>query len=576
MGKKITLAEAQKRLENRNDIVLVKFVSWKKKSKFFDKVAKKHFWSIPSDVVRHNIVHPNRRMKKRKKTNLKRWGAEHATQAKQVKEKTKATNRKKYGKDYYLQTEDKKQKTTKTNLEKYGAEHHMQTDKGKKELREVFLSKYGVENPQQLEEVKEKRVETLKRRYGVDNPSKLPTFQQKKKKTSLQNWGVEEPLASMAVRNKAKQTLKEKLGVEHPMHSPIVKNKQKATVYKRYGVEHWSQTKEFQDALSKKKVVETGQWAKDWLQQQNEPRPSYVTLVQNFTGEQSVFQRDLEEFLERYRSSKTNLERLAESVLAAKHYNRKPKKLKKCLRPDFKLSPQIFVNVDGLYWHSELQKNKWDHWNARKEFETASLRLFQFREDEIRDKPQVVKSICSNALGKVKQRCFARKTKVKKVSQGEANDFLAKNHLMGSINAKHIGLYDGENLVSLLSYRQRMNVCKIARFCSVANCVVPGGFSKLLKHLEKHCLKSSVQEIHNWVDLRYGTGKHLSTKGFIQKKETLGWKWTDGTNTFNRLRCRANMDERGLKQSEYASEFGWYKIYDAGQRLYVKTLTKHN
>jgi len=100
---------------------------------------------------------------------------------------------------------------------------------------------------------------------------------------------------------------------------------------------------------------------------------------------------------------------------------------------------------------------------------------------------------------------------------------------MGSTCAKHIGLFGNDgNLVMVLSYRQRKNVCKIERLCS--------------------------------------------KKGFIKERETLGWKWTDGKNTFNRLRCRANMDDRGLTQKDHAEELGWYKIYDAGQRLYVKIL----
>ena len=101
-----------------------------------------------------------------------------------------------------------------------------------------------------------------------------------------------------------------------------------------------------------------------------------------------------------------------------------------------------------------------------------------------------------------------------------------------------------------------------------------GGFSKLLKHIERDYLKPSTTEIHNWVDLRYGLGEHLETKGFKLIKDTLGWKWTDYTDTFNRLKCKANMDNRKLTENQHAEELKWYKIYDAGQRLYVKDLVK--
>ena len=123
-----------------------------------------------------------------------------------------------------------------------------------------------------------------------------------------------------------------------------------------------------------------------------------------------------------------------------------------------------------------------------------------------------------------------------------------------------------------MSYRQSKTVMKIERFCSKLDFSVQGGFSKLLSYIETNCMGSSIKEIHNWVDLRYGTGKHLVNKGFVMTKETLGWKWTDGYQTFNRLSCRANMDHRRLSEKEHAKEFGWYRIYDAGQRLYVKNV----
>ncbi|MEM4359960.1 MAG: hypothetical protein QXT45_05475 [Candidatus Bilamarchaeaceae archaeon] len=64
----------------------------------------------------------------------------------------------------------------------------------------------------------------------------------------------------------------------------------------------------------------------------------------------------------------------------------------------------------------------------------------------------------------------------------------------------------------------------------------------------------------------------MEKMGFVKVKDILGWEWTDLKTTYNRLQCRANMDERKLKEKEYAAELGWFKIYDAGQRLFEKDL----
>lgn len=120
-----------------------------------------------------------------------------------------------------------------------------------------------------------------------------------------------------------------------------------------------------------------------------------------------------------------------------------------------------------------------------------------------------------------------------------------------------------------MSFKIIDQTIKVDRFCSKVNFVVIGGLSKLMKFITR---TSSAKNIDYWVDLRYGTGKHLEDKGFLLEKETLGWKWTDFKETYNRLKCRANMDERNLTQAEHAEEMGWVKIYDAGQRLYRKKL----
>jgi hypothetical protein len=273
-----------------------------------------------------------------------------------------------------------------------------------------------------------------------------------------------------------------------------------------------------------------------------------------------------------YRRSLSALEAATEKLLGTIHYNKKPKQIKSLYRPDFKLNEHTFVNVDGLFWHSEQQKDKWYHYNLRKEFEDNNLGIFQFREDEIRDKPQIVKSIIANAIGKTYNKIHARKCVVKKVVQQKAAKFLSDNHLLGSISAKHLGLYYEEQLISLLSFKQKKHVCRIERFCSILDTNVIGGFSKLLNFLEQNCLNPRITEIQTWVDLRHGTGKHLSTKGFVRVKDTLGWKWTDNKNTFIRTQYWAHANEKKLSQQQHVNELGWSKIYDAGQRLWIKKM----
>lgn len=273
--------------------------------------------------------------------------------------------------------------------------------------------------------------------------------------------------------------------------------------------------------------------------------------------------------------AKTILELNTEKLLEAEYYNHFPNKNVR-FKPDFILKNQqdfVFINSDGLYWHSELEKENNYHFKMRENFEKENLRLLQFREDEIRDKAQIVKSIVNASLDIFSLKLDARKCKIKIVDKEETKLFLENNHLMGNYGrAKAYGLYYEEELVMIVSVRkssQEEGYIEIARLCSKLNTTIRGGFQKLLHKIVKDY---NPLGIISFCDLRYANGRSYLRNGFALESVSQGWQWTDFKNTFNRLRCRANMDSRKLSEKEHAKELGWVKIYDAGQAKFVKKI----
>lgn len=281
--------------------------------------------------------------------------------------------------------------------------------------------------------------------------------------------------------------------------------------------------------------------------------------------------KQAEDYFRRVNNGVTDIEQCIESAFGFTHFNKKPKDLKVYRKPDFKVKEDLYLNVDGLYWHSEAaSKLQRYHYKLRQDFEDSNLRILQFRADEILDpcKFSIVKSMINNHLNK-SLKIYARKTQIKKVKSKIACEFLKENHLMGKTSAKHLGLYSEEVLVCLFSYKLIKGVLKVERFCNKKGLSIYAGFSKLLKYAE---LETTPTSVEYWVDLRYGTGDYLKNLDFIHEKTTLGWKWTDYINTYNRLYCRANMDDRKLSEREYAKELKLVKIYDAGQAKFRKYL----
>ncbi len=438
----------------------------------------------------------------------------------------------------------------------------------------TFFSKRTKKNKKQkitTEEIIQKRKQTCLEKYGTDNPSKVDWIKKKKEKTSIENWGEKQPLAASQIRQKIKETNLEKYGTTAPAGNSLIQEKMKDTNLKKYGVSFFSQTEKFKQEQSKLITLENGKEIplKDWLIQTKYKNtlPSQITINQWFFSIDKISEKQLIEKIDQFNSHKTYLEHFFEKELNIKHFNKKPLELNKLYRPDFKINDSVYVNIDGLYWHKENYRDKNYHYILRKEFENHNLRLLQFREDEIQSKLDVIKSIINNASGLISNKIYARNTTISEVSNKQAMIFLNENHLKGMKNAKHIGLYDQSgNLVSILSWKVYKNICKIERFCSLKNTLVIGGLSKLLSELEKR-LFNKVNEYHYWVDLRYGTGNQLKNFGYHLSHEIIGFDWTDGKNCFNRLYCTASETN---SEKEIATKKNLYKIYDAGQRLWIK------
>ena len=270
----ISYKEAYERfvIQGRTDIQLCEeeYNGWKKKSKFFDNIENDFFWAVVSNVYKLKIVHPNRRKEKTKQTFLLKYGLEHSSQNKEVKNKSKQTCLKKFGTEYVLQNKNIRDKSKQTNLKRYGVEFAQQNILIKEKMESTNLNRYGVKNPRML--------------------------------------------------------------------------------------------------ISNRFIKETEESLKDWLEKQSEPKPAYITLIQYFSNELITI-KSLEDYLNNYKSNKSSLELLTEQLFELNHFNKKIGNTDLNYRPDFKLNDKIYLNVDGLYWHSNEQKENNYHFNIRKEFE---------------------------------------------------------------------------------------------------------------------------------------------------------------------------------------------------------------
>lgn len=402
--------------------------------------------------------------------------------------------------------------------------------------------------------VKAKRVKTNMKLYGHKTGA-TPESLEKTKATNMERYGMESLLANGGI-NRVDPTT-----IDYEARAQKIKE----TNLERYGVEWTMQSTEIaQKSIDAKiengtiKRIE-GKSVKELSIELSIPRTSLNSLI-------NIYGPDIGKIKARYESKITDIEQLLiDEGLTRCGIS------KYSYRPDFELANNIYVNADGLYWHSDKIKDKNYHFNLRKIMEDNNEQILQFRSDEIKNKINIVMSVINAKQGIFTNTYFARKTEIIKIDGPTvARQFLEDNHLMGYRYGKHIALkYEGE-IVAIMSYTIRDGILKVERFCNKINITVTGGFSKLLKSLERSL---GIKEIHNWVDLRYGTGYHLKDKGFIFSHDTLSFKWTNNKETYHRLKCVA---KDGKTETEVAKELGIHKIHDAGQRLYIKRIGCEN
>lgn len=429
---------------------------------------------------------------------------------------------------------DLQKKKSKTCIEKYGENHQ---DLFLKKRQTTNLAKYGHDNVFANDDIKTKIVETMRTKYGTDHHMQTDSMKKRVKKTNLEKYGHENIAQSPEIQDKIKNTNLNKYGYEQATKHPDVKKKivntmiinGNARLFEGNDASFWAEKTGYCLSRFNQLVREYGfENAKNMYR-----TDSYTSLELMFKS-----------FLDEYQLNYTNHHRLN---INDKSYI-----------PDFMLN-NLIVEVDGLYWHSDNCRPDNYHINKKISYEEAGYDSLFFREDEIRDKFDIVKSMVLNRLNR-SEKLFARKCQLDKLDDKAADVYFEANHLMGKgRGTAYVLTLNGDVVAALRLKRSKNNNYEISRFCNSKFLTVTGAFSKLLNFAIKNKNPDSVM---TFIDKRYGKGHYLKNLGFSYIHIYPSFRWTDGFETFHRLKFPGN--------SGYDNNL--FKIYDCGQAKYLYSL----
>ena len=233
-------------------------------------------------------------------------------------------------------------------------------------------------------------------------------------------------------------------------------------------------------------------------------------------------------------------------------------------------SKKLAIEFNGLYWHSELYKDKNYHKMKTDLCEQHGYQLIHIFEDEWAEKPDLVKRMLKHKLGvDDSPKVYARKCDIGLVSFNDHQSFMEQNHIQGSISASiRLGLYYNDELVACLSFKTLSNGnYDLVRYATSKNVV--GGFSRLLKYFKSNY---DWKSIITFANRRYSQGNLYLTNGFTHVYNThvnyyyTKQQWRYSRNQFQKHKLKDKLENYDSNLTEHQNCFnhGYYRIYDSG------------
>ena len=455
---------------------------------------------------------------------IKKYGINNYTKTQEYKEKTITTNNLKYGKDWYLSTQNFKEKSKKSCLIIYGEEHHTKSLMYKKKMKEENLEKWGVDCFVKTNMFKLKMDSYYKSNNFIINVNK------QKENNKIKNFEYYSKYDNLVLISINRDELL--------FNSKICKH----------------------DFTIKKQLF--------YLRNKN--GDNICTICNSVFGKNTS--KEEKEVLGFIQDSYTG------EIITNTKSIINPMELDIYL-PELKLA----IEFNGLYWHSEFNKDKYYHLNKTEECNKLGVQLIHIWEDNWVYKQDIVKSMILNKLGK-SNKIFARKCRIKEITDNKVvREFLEINHIQGFVGSKvKLGLYYNNELVSLMTFgnlRKPLNTdskegsYELLRFCNKLNTTVIGGASKLFTYFNKNYKPI---EVISYSDYSRSIGNIYKQLGFkLSHLSEPNYYWCkDGVKSYRFNFRKDLLIKQGFDSNktevEIMHEREYYRLFDSGMQKWIK------
>lgn len=440
--------------------------------------------------------------------------------------------------------------------------------------KKTNLIKYGYETPR--EEIKK----SIKEKYGVENISQIESVKQKRKQTFIDKYNVENSFQLKETKEKIKKSIHEKYGVDFNLQrEDVKKNRWKNHIDSIFnGKRVGSVTPLFSKNEYKGKEF-NHKWKCDVCDTvfydniDDGSRPNCPTCFPDLF-KQSKMENEIYDFIRQYIK---NIDKNS-NILGRQELD--------IYLPDH----NIAIEFDGLYWHSDLYKDKNYHLNKTRECEKLGIQLIHIFEDEWLVKQEIVKSRLKNLLGLNSRRIGARQVTIKEIDSKTKNKFLTKYHIQGEDRSSiKLGAYYNNELIGVMTFSKprvfmgkkiTKDTWELSRFATISDTYTPGLASRMLTHFERN-YKPRV--IESFADRRWSQGNLYYKLGFefIHQTEVNYYYFINNKKRYHRYNFRKselkNFENYSPEKTEkqIMDEAGYLRIYDCGNYKFIKNINSN-
>lgn len=242
------------------------------------------------------------------------------------------------------------------------------------------------------------------------------------------------------------------------------------------------------------------------------------------------------------------------------------------------LLPELNIGIEfnGLYWHSDAEKENNYHLKKLILCNSKNIRLLQIFEDEWKHKNDIIKKKLKSILNTSQsKRIYARNCQITNINNNDFKIFLNKNHIQGATNCSvRYGIHYNNNLIGVMGFRKDGEKWDLNRFASSVQII--GGFSKLLKTFLR---EYNPNTIYTFADLRYSdrynnvylkngfVEEHISKPNYFYVKNDIRYSRIEFQK--HKLNSKLEVFDENLSEVENMRANNYFRIFDCGNVKYL-------